>query len=222
MRWPTLFKSAAPDCITTANRLWRRRRRRARWAAFSLVALFGSGFAQATSVTPPSFPELVGEAQMIARGTVTGTEARWVEGAQGRTIKTFVTFAVEKVLKGNPGRSVTLEFLGGTVGRDTLHVGGMPEFKVGQHEILFVQGNGVQFCPLVRFAHGRYHVHTEAKSQREYVTRNDETPLTSTADVAAPVDDHGARAFASSAPALTPNDFETEIAREVRAPHSQP
>jgi hypothetical protein len=132
-------------------------------------------------------------------------------------IKTFVTFSVEKRLKGNPADTVTLEFLGGTVGTDTLHVSGMPEFKVGDHEIVFVQGNGVQFCPLVRFGHGRYHVHTDAQTRRRYITRNDESPLSSVNEVQLPADEHaipGTRRGTSTT-ALTPEDFETEISGEV-------
>jgi hypothetical protein len=57
---------------------------------------------QATTVVPPSFPELVGEADAIYRGRVTSVQARRVErtDGEGSVIKTFVTLAVERVLKG--------------------------------------------------------------------------------------------------------------------------
>jgi hypothetical protein len=222
MRWPTIFSAHSDVLPTVLQRLRRRlaRQRRAMQRYSFVAALCTAVAGYATSVTPPSFSELVTEAQTIARGTVRSVESRWVETPRGRVIKTFVSFAVEKPLKGNPGDTVTLEFLGGSVGTDTLHVAGMPEFKVGEQEILFVQGNGVQFCPLVRFGHGRYHVHSDAKTHRRFVTRNDESPLRSTADVQEPAEDHhpGA-ASATTAPdtttALTPEAFETEIDHEV-------
>jgi hypothetical protein len=185
--------------------------------SFSFLALLLGLSAHATSVTPPSFPELVSEADAIARATVNSVESRWVDAPQGRVIKTFVTFSVDKVLKGSPTNPLTLEFLGGTVGTETVHVAGMPEFRVGQREIVFVQGNGLQFCPLVRFGHGRYHVKTDARSQRSFVTRNDDSPLTGTTDVQLPADDHAqaGTATTSSVAPLSPEQFEAAITAEA-------
>lgn len=197
---------------------WVRRKRRLLALRYACAAFcIGVLGARATSVVPPSFPELVAEAQVIARGTVTSVEARRVEGTNRPLIKTFVTFAVEERIKGNPADTLTLEFLGGTVGGDTLHVSGMPEFKVGESEILFVNGNGVQFCPLVRFMHGRYHVRTDNTAHRKFVARDDARPLHSVTDVQLPADDHDStKAYAhSSADAMTPEQFETEIKAEI-------
>jgi len=183
----------------------------------SFVAFFGVALGlRATSVTPPSFTELVGEADAIARVTVTSVESRWVDTAQAHVIKTFVTFSVDHVLKGAPANPLTLEFLGGTVGADAMRVAGMPQFQTGQHEIVFVQGNGVQFCPLVRFGHGRYHVRTDARSKRSFVTRNNGAPLAAPADVQLPAEDAAATASAASADtAITPEQFESAIAAQV-------
>lgn len=218
MRWPFHSVSESEVSITAQRLRGRRRRRRERLSHlyYSLVFLCGAVFARATSVTPPSFPELVSEAQVIAQGTVTSVASRRVDGPQGHVIKTFVDFAVEKSLKGNPPSTLTLEFLGGTVGTDTLHVGGMPEFKIGEREILFVQNNGTQFCPLVRFTHGRYRVHTDAASHRNFVARDDDTPLTSTSEVQLPENDMAtARAAHAPATALSPDDFEAQISAEI-------
>jgi hypothetical protein len=221
MRRPFLSASLFSGFAAAAHRLLSRRlrrRRRSGWAdPFHFFAFLAAGVvAHATSVTPPSFSELVSEAQVIARGTVTSVSARWVDAPQGRMIKTFVDFTVEKRIKGNPAATMTLQFLGGTVGTDTMHVSGMPEFKVGQTDILFITGNGIQFCPLVRFGHGRYHVRTDAASHRKYVTRNDESPLASVADVKVPETDHPvAKAIRSAEAALSPDEFETQISDEL-------
>jgi hypothetical protein len=174
----------------------------------------------ATSVVPPSFPELVAEADAIYAGRVTTVEARKLTAPDGSPlIKTFVTFAVERVLKGTARESVTLELLGGRVGDEQLRVSGMPIFAVGDRDFVFVQRNGVQYCPLVALGHGRYRVLRDQASGRDYVARDNRRPLAATSDVELPL--HGlpagvapARAAAPAA-ALSPDAFAAEIAAEV-------
>lgn len=174
----------------------------------------------ATSVVPPSFPELVAEADAIYAGRVTAVEARKLAAPDGSPlIKTFVTFAVERVLKGSARDSVVLELLGGQVGDERLRVSGMPVFAVGDREFVFVQRNGVQYCPLVALGHGRYRVLRDPDSGRDYVARDNRRPLAAVAEVELPL--HGlpaaigpARAAAPAA-ALGPETFAAEIAAEV-------
>src|SRR5205085_8375189 len=85
--------------------------------------------ALATTVIPPSFDELVSRAEMIFQGSVTGVRSEWTgEGAQ-RHIMSYVTLKVEDAIKGNPGSTVTLRMLGGTVGGETMEVTDAPKFK---------------------------------------------------------------------------------------------
>ncbi len=186
-----------------------------------LVVLVAAPCAQATSVVPPSFPELVAEAEAIYRGTVTSMEARRVARPDGgNVVKTFVTFTVDRVLKGAAQSEVVLEFLGGTVGDDSLEVTGMPKFAVGQREFVFVQKNGTQLCPLVGLMHGRYRVLRDADGARDYVARDNGAPLTDTAEVALPMTPlpaqvRTARAATAAADALTPAAFESQVRAEV-------
>jgi len=193
-----------------------------------LVALVATPSAHATSVVPPSFPELVAEAEAIYRGTVTSIEARRVARPDGgNVIKTFVTFAVDRVLKGATQSEVILEFLGGTVGDESLEVTGMPKFAVGQREFVFVQKNGTQLCPLVGFMHGRYRVLRDADGARDYVARDNGAPLTDTADVELPMTSlpapmRTARAATAAADALTPAAFEAQVRAEVSSGAAPP
>lgn len=178
-----------------------------------------------TSVIPPSFPELVGEADAIYRGRVSAIQARRVDrpDGEGSVIKTFVTLVVERVLKGPERKDVTLEFLGGTIGDETITVSGMPKFNLGAKEIVFVQKNGVQFCPLVGLMHGRYRVLRDEATARDYIARDNGAPLTDTADVELPIAPlpaplRAASAAAASALALTPDGFEASITTEVQRP----
>ena len=176
---------------------------------------------RATSVVPPTFPELVREAQVIVRARVTAVRCGWVESPQGRAIKTFVTLTVQKRLKGAAPAELVLQFLGGEIDGQGMRVEGMPRFVEGQTDILFVVGNGVQFCPLVAMMHGRYRVLTDATSARDYVARDDNVPLESEQDVQLPQGTGAVSSrFKPAAAALTPEAFEQKIAAEVgrRAP----
>ena len=130
---------------------------------FSHLLISGSLFAVscaglATTVIPPSFDDLVSRAEMIIQGSVTDVRSEWTgEGAQ-RHIMSYVTVKVEDAIKGNPGASVTLRMLGGTVGAETMQVSDAPKFKVGDRDILFVENNGTQFIPLVGIMHGRFKI----------------------------------------------------------------
>jgi hypothetical protein len=132
--------------------------------------------AQATTVIPPTFDELVAQAEVIFQGDVTDVKSQWVgEGAQ-RHIVSYVTFKVEDALKGTPGESYTIRMLGGTVDGETMGVSDAPKFKVGDKDILFVQNNGSQFVPLVGIMHGRFHVKRDQAGQ-EVVSNNEDEPV---------------------------------------------
>lgn len=179
---------------------------------------------RATSVVPPTFPELVREAEAIYRGQVTAVEARRLTRPDGSTvIKTFVTLAIDRVLKGGAPTEVTLEFLGGKVGEESLVIAGMPAFALGQREFVFVQKNGRQFCPLVGLMHGRYRILRDASGTQEFVARDNGAPLTDLAQIALPQavlppTVRAASAAAAAAGALSPAAFEASIAAEVQRP----
>ena len=80
----------------------------------------------ATTVIPPTFDQLVQQAELIFQGTVTGVRSAWEgEGAQ-RHINTYVTFQIAENVKGDAGTSYTIRMLGGTVGDETMEVTDTP------------------------------------------------------------------------------------------------
>src|SRR5437588_4267755 len=130
------------------------------------LVLIGVAFvsANATTVIPPTFEQLVGQAEIIFQGTVTDVRSVWEgEGAQ-RHIDTYITFQIDNSLKGNPGRSYTIRVLGGTVGEDTMEVTCAPKFQVGDKQILFVEHNGQQFVPLVGIMHGQLRIERDQQT----------------------------------------------------------
>jgi hypothetical protein len=133
-------------------------------------------------------------------------------------IKTFVTIRVDRVIKGAELKETTLEFLGGTLGDESLEVDGMPKFTVGDRGIVFVQNNGRQFCPLVRLGHGRYRIEKDRPGGRDYIARENGRPLKHMAEVQSPMTEAAATAptAADVSAALTPDAFEAEIETTMR------
>src|SRR5436189_4659179 len=166
--------------------------------------------ALATTVIPPSFDDLVGRAEMIFQGTVTDVRSEWTgEGAQ-RHIMSYVTVKVEEAIKGNPGASVTLRMLGGTVGAETMEVSDAPKFKIGDRDILFVENNGSQFIPLVGIHHGRFRVERD-EAGREIVMTGERQPL---ADIEQLGKDEATIAIGRAA--MSVNDFKAAIQTKLR------
>src|SRR6266446_6774623 len=143
------------------------------------LALIGFAFscANATTVIPPTFEQLVGQAELIFQGTVTDARSVWEgEGGQ-RHIETYVTFQIEDSLKGNAGASYTIRMLGGTVGDETMEVTDTPKFKIGDRDILFVEHNNEQFVPLVGINHGRFHVQRDEQTGRDVILNGEGEPV---------------------------------------------
>ena len=174
--------------------------------------LFSLGFiATATTVIPPHFDELVSRAQVIFEGEVTGLQSQWIgEGAQHRIV-TFVTFKVNDTLKGDAGTTYSIRMLGGTVDGRTMEVTDAPKFKVGDHDLLFVENNGSQFIPLVGIQHGRFRVQSDASGQQT-ITTGEGQLLTDVNQLGG-----DERSGAGNKPALSLNDFNGIIRTKIRA-----
>lgn len=186
------------------------------WLVGLLLAVAcGVASARATTVVPPAFDALVNGSDYIVRAVVKSVAAEKRAGARGVKIVTRVELEVLEVVAGNPPENVTLELLGGTVGKETLSVRGMPQFHVGDEDILFVSGNGRTICPLYGMMHGRYAIERDAASGRRYVVRSDGMPLRDTAQISTPLAEHdapdAARGRAMAVTALGPTEFIRQI-----------
>ena len=137
----------------------------------ALAAALVTASATATTVVPPTFDELVDEAQLVFQGTVTDVRCEWTGQGTQRGIVSYVTFKIQDVLKGSPGLTYTLQMVGGTIGNETIAIADAPVFKKGDSDILFVENNGHQFIPLVGIMYGRFRVQPDdVVPGREYVT----------------------------------------------------
>jgi hypothetical protein len=127
---------------------------------------------RATTVIPPTFDQLVVDADAIFEGTVTALHSEWTGEGADRHIVTYVTFKVEDAIKGALGGEYTIRMFGGTVDGHTIEVTDAPRFKVDDRDILFVTHNGTQFIPLVGIMHGRFHVQADANGGNEKVAKD--------------------------------------------------
>ncbi len=194
-------------------------------AAGAVLCIVGSApVARALTVIPRSFDELVARAETVFKGTVVTVNPQWTGEGATRHIVTFVTFRVDETYKGVPAPAQTLRFLGGTVDGTTLEVPDMPTFTVGQRAVLFVTGNGQQYCPLVGAHQGRFHVGRD-EAGVERVTTNDGSPVVNTTELGR-FDADGKptlhRYALLSRPGMTADNFRTEILGKVAALGQQP
>lgn len=163
---------------------------------------------RATTVIPPTFDQLVSDAELIFQGKVTASRSQWIGAGAERHIVTDVTLSIEEAIKGAPGKSYTIRMLGGTVDGETIEVSDAPKFNVGDRDILFVEHNGNQFIPLVGIMHGRFHVQTDSGG-REFVTKE------SGASLANPDKLGTDERAAVTGPALSTTDFKSAIRQKL-------
>lgn len=176
---------------------------------FAFCTLVAFHTTRATTVIPPTFDQLVSQAELIFQGTVTDVQSQWTgEGAQ-RHIVSFVTFKIDEQIKGDAGVTYTLRMLGGTVGDQTMEVTDSPKFAAGDRDILFVENNGRQFVPLVGIMHGRFRVQRDAGSGREVVANDHGGPVHDLAKLG--TEDATAHTDAASESSLSAADFKVAI-----------
>ena len=143
------------------------------WIILLLITISNSN---ASSVVEVSMDEMLQQSQLVFEGTVTAISTK--ENSQKR-IHTYVTFEVKDIIKGEyPGNTLTLRFLGGTVGDLTLAVSDMRLPQEGEHGIYFVESlERFQVNPLYGWSQGHFIVERDATG-RERVMTNRRLPVT--------------------------------------------
>ncbi len=167
--------------------------------------------ARATSVTPPTFAELVGGADYVVRARVKSVSCDAVaRPGKPPLIFTNITLEVVETIAGNPPADPVLRMLGGRVGDDEMRVEGVPQFSIGEEAVLFVAGNGRNFYPLFAAPHGKYLVEKDAGG-REFITRSNGVAMQDVAEIATPLAEGPMaelqRRLRSTGTALTPRAF---------------
>lgn len=107
--------------------------------------------------------KLVERANLVVVGQVTRIEYRALPSAdngEGLVPHTFVTYAIEKVVRGSaPGPEITLRIIGGPDGRGRfLAVSRVPVVQQGDRDLLFIENTADPSCPFVECEKGRFRI----------------------------------------------------------------
>ena len=143
------------------------------WAYLLFISI---SYTHAASVRHVTLDEMLQQCQFVFEGKVLALEAR--ENSQKR-IHTYVTFEILDVIKGEyPGDTLTLSFLGGTVGDVTMGVSDMKVPQVGERGIYFVESlERSQVHPLYGWSQGHFLVQADDTGMDRVMTSN-EHPVT--------------------------------------------
>lgn len=166
-----------------------------------------------TSVVAPTFADLVSTAESIVVADVVDLRSAWMDSRAGRVIVTDVTFSIRRTLKGPIYAQRSLEFLGGTVGADTLQVSAMPAFEVGHRDVLFIRDSGRPISPIVGFMYGRFRVLRDTTTGAETMRTHDGRPLASLNEIG----NQNPPAFVAPARPVTLDEFLGAIDARVRS-----
>lgn len=131
----------------------------------------------ATSVLHVDLDFLLNKAMLIFEGEVVSSEARW--NRDKTSISTFITFRVKDIIKGEPqSLTVTVGFLGGTVGETGLEVSTMVYPTVGENGIYFLENPGQQLVnPLVGWGQGHFRVKKDSNGMERILTEGGDPVL---------------------------------------------
>jgi len=131
--------------------------------AAAIISLLIPVVAQASLAKAATFDEKVENASAIVLGKCTTQRAEW--DSSHRWILTYSTFKIEKAMKGSMQPEVTVVTPGGAVGgihQDTI---GMPSFREGNDNVLFIR-NTAAGPTVLYFEQGAYDVVRDAKGNR--------------------------------------------------------
>lgn len=108
--------------------------------------------------------DLVHKADLIFEGKVVDVDYRTSDVLQAGDVAmphTYVTYEISRSFKGRSSQDklITLRFRGGPDDAgNTLIIPGVPLFQVGDQDIVFVRGNGVEISPVVGGNFGRFRI----------------------------------------------------------------
>lgn len=112
--------------------------------------------AQAVTVAPLSFQELVRQSSSVVYARVVDVRGQWTDDR--RSIDSLVTVEVIRGLKGTSADELTLTVPGGQVGRHLNVIPGAPSFARGDLAVLFLTARGPRLPVTTGFTQGIYRV----------------------------------------------------------------
>ena len=129
--------------------------------AVFFITLFSLA-ADATTVVPLSFEQLVNASQSVVYGRVADVRAQWT--ADRRFIESVVTVEILRGMKGNAGESIAFTVPGGQVGRYLNVIPGAPSFAPGDLAVFFLTAQGPRLPVTTGLTQGIYRVQRDISS----------------------------------------------------------
>lgn len=143
-----------------------RRMRRSVAVVFLICLLVAS--ADATTVVPLSFEQLVNASSTVVYGRVSEVRSQWT--ADRRFIESVVSIDVIKGIKGGTGETMAFTVPGGQVGRYLNVIPGAPTFSPGDLAVFFLTAHGPRLPVTTGLTQGIYRVQRDANSGAMLVT----------------------------------------------------
>jgi hypothetical protein len=92
---------------------------------------------------PIDIPERIRGAERVVVATAQHVQPEWRRNSNGDTIITSqILLQVGETLKGSPAMTLIMDLEGGTIGGVTLKVSSLPDLKVGERAVFFLDPNG--------------------------------------------------------------------------------
>jgi hypothetical protein len=149
-------------------------RRRFLWILFLAGLALLVGVANATTLAPMRFEDLVGQATAVARVRCLGTESRWENGE----IWTETRFVVVEQNKGSLPSFVSVKMLGGRVGNLHSRIEDVPSFRPGEEAYVFLWGRDGEPYRVLGWTQGTFRIARDVQTGLETVTQDSAaTPL---------------------------------------------
>lgn len=118
--------------------------------------------AQATTVIPLSFEQLVNESAAVVYGRVVEVRSQWTDDR--RFIESVVSVEIIRGMKGSVNDTIAFTVPGGQVGRYTNVIPGAPVFAPGDAAVIFLTARGPRLPVTTGFTQGVYRVRRDALS----------------------------------------------------------
>lgn len=129
-------------------------------ACVLIVTLIAS--ADATTVAPLSFEQLVNESAAVVYGRVSEVRPQWT--ADRRFIESVVSVEVITRMKGSAGQTIAFTVPGGQMGRYLNFIPSSPVFTPGDLAVFFLTAHGARLPVTTGFTQGIYRVQRDASS----------------------------------------------------------
>lgn len=128
----------------------------------ALLALAG-GLAAAT-IPQMELSEVVARSPRIVQGRIVRTWTAW--DAAHKAIWTHAEVEVERDLRGNAGKRITISELGGSVDGIEMHAPGAPKLRDGEEVVVFTYATPGGLWRLRGWGQGKYRVERDAAGRR--------------------------------------------------------